>query len=126
MLQNRELPAVIAQWLGPEAAGNWALVVLVLIMFFFNTFGEELYWRGIIFPRQELVHGRWTWLVHGLMWNLFHLPIYPWYIVAGLPVTLTISWVAQKTGNTWTAIILHALGNVFMYSLIISVVARGV
>ncbi len=57
------------------------------------------------------------------MWNLFHLPLYPWYLLAGLPLTLTISFVAQKTGNTWATILLHSFGNLVMYGMIIATLA---
>lgn len=121
-LQNQNLPAALNAWLGPDAAGNWKLVVLILILFFFNNFGEELFWRGIIFPRQELVHGRHTWLIHGLLWNLFHLPLYPWYAIYGLPLTFTISFIAQKTGNTWMTILVHSLSNLTLTLMVIGVV----
>lgn len=122
MLQNQEIPAVTAAWMGAEAVGNYGYAALVLLLFFFNSVGEELYWRGVVFPRQELIYGRWTWLVHGLLWNLFHLPIYPWYLIFGLVPTLTISWVAQKTGNTWMVIGLHLMMNLFMTMLMLGVV----
>lgn len=120
-LQNEALPGALAAWAGPEAVGNWGYALLAVLLFFFNNVGEELYWRGVIFPRQEQVHGRTTWLVHGLMWNLFHVPVYPWYAVAGLGITLVISFVAQKTQNTTAALLLHALANVFITFLIIPV-----
>lgn len=120
-LQNEALPGALAAWAGPQAVGNWGYAALAALLFFFNNVGEELYWRGLLFPRQEKVHGRYTWLVHGLMWNLFHVPVYPWYIVAGLAPTLVISFVAQKTQNTTAALLLHALANVFITSLIIPV-----
>jgi hypothetical protein len=46
-----------------------------LPFFFFNIFGEELWWRGYIQPRQELLTKRYTWLVHGALWSLFHIGI---------------------------------------------------
>jgi membrane protease YdiL (CAAX protease family) len=119
LMRNETLPATIITWMGPEAIGNWGWVVLVLMLFFFNTFGEELYWRGVLLPRQELVHGRFTWLIHGIFWNLFHLPLYPWYFVYGLSITLTISFVAQKTGNTWAPILLHGLANLMLYTFML-------
>lgn len=122
-LQTTTWTAVTVSWMGAEAVGNWGYAVLVILLFFFNILGEELYWRGFILPRQERVHGRHTWLVHGLMWNLFHLPFYPWYLLYGLPITLAVSFVAQKTGNTWTAILLHGLANLTVYALMIGVIA---
>jgi membrane protease YdiL (CAAX protease family) len=45
------------------------------IFFFFNIFGEEFLWRGYIQPRQELLNRNWTWLVHGILWAFWHLPM---------------------------------------------------
>lgn len=126
LLQSAQWPVVVTAWMGSAAVGNWGYAVLALLLFFFNIFGEELYWRGVLLPRQELVHGRTTWLVHGLMWNLFHLPFYPWYLLYGLPITLAVSFVAQKTGNTWTAILLHGVANLTAYALLIGVVSGAV
>lgn len=121
-VQNADLPAAMATWMGPQAIGNWGYALLAVLLFFFNQVGEELYWRGVLLPRQALVHGRYTWLVHGLMWNLFHLPFYPWYLLYGLPLTLALSFVVQKTGNTWTGVLLHALANLTMLLLMLNVV----
>ena len=125
-LQNQELPAAVGAWIGPESLGHWLPIFGILLLFFFNIFGEELYWRGTLFPRQALVHGSRTWLVHGLLWNLFHLPLYPWYLIFGLPITLILSYVAQRTDNTWVPILLHSLGNLPLTLLVIGVVTGGV
>jgi len=125
-LQNENLPLVATAWMGPQAPGNWGWALLALIVFFFNIMGEELFFRGYLLPRQELVHGRYTWLVQGLMWNLLHLPIYPWYLIYGLSLTLVIPFVAQRTQNTWTAVILHALANIPATLLMIGLTLQGV
>jgi len=92
--------------LGPNARGNWWLVIFSVILLAFNIFGEEFWWRGVILPRQELVHGKNTWLVHGTMWALFHAFKY-WSWLGLLPVTLALSYVAQRQKNTWPGIITH-------------------
>jgi len=94
--------------------GNGVMVLPVFVLFFFNIFGEELYWRGILLPQQELVHG--------VMWHLFHLMIFPWYLIFGLPIALAISFVAQRTGNTWMAILLHGQANFTLYGLMVGVI----
>ncbi len=94
-------------YIGAPLHGNWGVAALVLIMFFFNIFGEELWWRGYILPRQELVHGRLTWLVNGLLWLFWHAVFYPWQIVALLPICLILPYIAQRRQNTWVAIIIH-------------------
>ena len=96
--------------LGPNVKGNWWLVVVTLILLTFNIVGEEFWWRGVILPRQELVHGKNTWLVHGTMWALFHAFKY-WSWLGLLPVTLGLSFVAQRRRNTWPGIITHFVIN---------------
>jgi membrane protease YdiL (CAAX protease family) len=123
--QNEALPSLLKEWLGGNPQRQWHIIILYAILFFFNQFGEELWWRGIIFPRQQLVHGKWTWLVHGLLWNIFHLPFYPWYLFYGLPVTLGMAFIAQKTENTWMTLLLHSLSNATFFILIISTVLGG-
>lgn len=101
---------VVMNALGPNVKGNWGLVVLTLILLFFNIIGEEFWWRGLILPRQELTHGRNTWLIHGTLWALFHAFKY-WSVIGLLPVCLTLSYVAQRRQNTWPGMITHFIVN---------------
>jgi membrane protease YdiL (CAAX protease family) len=79
---------------------------LTLLNLTINILGEELWWRGFILPRQELVHGRLTWLLHGILWALFHL--YKWWSVPAMFVTcLVIPFIAQRVKNTWPGIFIH-------------------
>ena len=100
-------------YIGVPLKGNWGVAVLVLVMFFFNIFGEELWWRGYILPRQEKAHGRWAWVVNGVLWLLWHVAFYPWQIFALLPICLAVPFVAQRRQNTWAAIVIHMQNGVF-------------
>lgn len=91
-------------------SGNWGILLLYLVLLIFNIVGEEFWWRGYILPRQEVALGRWAWLVHGLFWWGFHAFKW-WDLLPILPVTLLISYVAQRTRNTMPGIISHALFN---------------
>jgi len=71
-----------------------------------NVMAEELLWRGFILPRQELTHGRWTWLIHGAQWTLFHL-FKPWEFLMLLPGCLAYALLAQWSKNIWPGIIVH-------------------
>lgn len=89
---------------GPTPAG-WMAVNL-----FFNIVGEELWWRGYILPRQELAHGKLTWLIHGTLWACFHM--YKWFAVPFMLITCQIiPFVAQRTKSTWPGIINHLIIN---------------
>lgn len=102
---------------GFDLEGRWDVLVLMTVgMLVFNIFGEELWWRGIILPRQELAFGRWAWLVNGVLWDLFHFFYHTSLgsVVAYLPLTVPLAWVAQRTRSTWPGIIAHFVGNILL------------
>ena len=86
----------------------WILYVWPLF-FFFNIFGEEFLWRGYIQPRQELLTKNWTWLVHGLCWAFWHLPMGFDLIFAATPIFFILPAVVQIRQNTTIAIIVHTV-----------------
>ena len=107
-------PAVLNRVLGDSTSfvgfplsGNAWLLGVYFSYYFFNVVGEELWWRGYIFPRQELVHGSYTWIIHGLLWAGFHL-FTPYNALMVLPGALWMSWIVQKQKNTWIFLIAHA------------------
>jgi len=111
--------AATKQLAGGSLQGQWDLVALYLVMFFFNIVGEELWWRGYILPRQELAFGRMTWLLHGLLWTGFH--VYKWWDMIGLlPVCLILSFTAQKTRDNWPVLIAHGLTNGMVLVLLVA------
>ncbi len=114
--------AVFTDFVGASLVDNWGVFILYAIALFFNIFGEELWWRGLILPRQELAHGRGTWVIHGLLWLLFHVPFYPWSAVSLLPICLTIAYVSQRRRNTTPAIIMHWLYNGLPLLLVLGMV----
>ncbi len=110
-------PAIVGEIMGDgttfagfATAGNWGLVFLFLFYYFFNILGEEFLWRGYLFPRQELQHGKYTWIVHGLLWTFFHL-FAPYNALMVLPGALFMSYVVQRTQNNTLFLISHAVMN---------------
>ena len=100
---------------GFDLKGRWDVwLFFVFGSLIFNIGGEELWWRGIILPRQELVFGCLAWLVNGLLWNLFHFFYHTnlGSVVAYLPMTVPLAYVAQRTRSTWPGIIAHFIGNI--------------
>lgn len=95
-----------------DADHMWLLYVWPLF-FFFNIFGEEFLWRGYIQPRQELLNGKWTWLVHGLFWAGWHIPMGWDLIVAAIPIFFILPGVVQIRQNTTIAIVVHAVFGAF-------------
>jgi membrane protease YdiL (CAAX protease family) len=113
--------ASVSDVLGQSVQGRWELFFLFAMVLVFNVIGEELWWRGIILPRQELSHGRWTWVVHGLLWTAFHA--FKWWDLVGLlPVCLVIAYVSQRTKNNWPALIAHGLFNGLVLFLVVAAV----
>ena len=110
---NKAVPGMaITHFMGVELRGAyWVMIVYFVFLTVFNILGEELWFRGYLLPRQELTWGKKAWVYHGILWCLFHTPIYPWTILYLLPTTLTVSYAAQRFQNTWASFIIHYLGN---------------
>lgn len=72
-----------------------------------NIMGEEIFWRGVLLPRQEKVFGRWTWLIHGTGWTLFHIAFGWNLLIILLPLLYIQSYVVQRRKNSWIGVILH-------------------
>jgi membrane protease YdiL (CAAX protease family) len=91
--------------------GELWLLIAWLPMYTFNILGEAFYWRGYIFPRQFLSFGKYTWLIHGLLWWLFHLPMGLNLMFTLIPIIFITTFVVQKTRSTWSDIIIHGAVN---------------
>lgn len=111
---------------GMDLRGRWDVFLwVVFALAVFNIGGEELWWRGVILPRQELAFGRWAWLVNGLLWDLFHFFYHAdlGNVVFYLGLTVPLAYVAQRTRNTWPGIVGHLIGNgAFPVAILIKVV----
>ena len=73
-----------------------------------NILGEEFIWRGIILPRMEAYIGKFAWLFNSFLWGIFHLAFGLGNLITLIPTLIIVPYIAQKTQNTWTAVILHA------------------
>lgn len=94
----------------PDLTAGVLTIWMHIIVLFFNIVGEEFWWRGYILPRQELAHGKITWLIHGTLWAFFHL--FKWWAVPFMLITCQIiPFVAQKTKNTWPGVVNHLVIN---------------
>jgi membrane protease YdiL (CAAX protease family) len=102
--------SIPSEYLGISLVGNWWILLLMVAVLSINIYGEEFLWRGYILPRQELVHGKWTWLIHGLLWASFH-SFWKWDVFAILPGALLLSYVATRLKNTTPGIIFHWVNN---------------
>ncbi len=94
----------------PDADIPLTNIPFMIVVLIFNIMSEEILWRGYILPRQELQHGKWAFLVNGILWAFFHL--FKWWAV---PLMLLRNWivplVAQRTKNTTPGIVMHFISN---------------
>ena len=90
----------------------WIIYVWPMF-FFFNIFGEEFLWRGYIQPRQELLNGKFTWLVHGILWACWHIPMGLDLIFSALPIFFILPAIVQVRKNTTISIVIHFVFGAF-------------
>lgn len=109
------------------------LLPTALKMLLIGGLTEELGWRGFALPtlrrqRSPLAAS----LVIGLVWGIWHLPIYSlpglgtplppgeltWFILSTVPLTIFFTALAERSGNSvWIAILFHAWTNTIFYEL---------
>jgi len=90
--------------------GNWLPFVAMTLTLVFNILGEELWWRGVVLPRQELAYPKSAWAIHGVLWAFFH--IFKWWDVLNLlPITLSLSFVCSRLKSTTPGIVIHSVTN---------------
>lgn len=102
----------------PFQGNERGLLLVWLVMFFFNIFGEELMWRGYILPRQEMDLGAKAWIFNALFWFIFHLAFGVQLLILLIPILIILPYAVQKTGNTMVGIWIHALMNGPMFVLV--------
>jgi membrane protease YdiL (CAAX protease family) len=109
-------------FMGMSITGLGWLSLVYLIGWLLNIFGEELWFRGYILPRQEVAFGNRAWVANGLMFTLNHI-WQPWNLLLILPGALVGAFVVQRRKNTWILIVSHGLANAI---LLIVIVLNGV
>jgi membrane protease YdiL (CAAX protease family) len=117
-----EQSILVDSFMGFPLKGQWWIAVVYLIALIFNIIGEEFWWRGYIFPRQELAFKKWTWLVHGTLGGLFHI-FWKWNLIILFPTCIAVSWVIYRRKNTWIGIITHiGLNSIPLISIILGII----
>jgi len=107
------------------------IIISFIVMFLINipvTFGEELGWRGFMYPIMDKLWGRnYALFISGGIWAIWHLPLIiggvymtgaaifyqvPMFIILVLSVSVIASWLRMKSGSVWPAILWHSVHNV--------------
>ena len=97
----------------PLSSKHMLILYIWPLFFFFNIFGEEFLWRGYIQPRQELLNKKWTWLVHGFLWSIFHIPMGMDLVLSAIPTFFILPGIVQIRKNTSISIIIHFVFGAF-------------
>ena len=116
----------VAEFLGVPFKGNWFIAGLWIPLSLVSMIGEEFLWRGYLLPRQELTHGKWAWLLNGLLWGyLFHVGM-KWQYLGMWPSMLLTAWIAQRLRITWASVAVHVGGNAILFWLFLLAGVLGV
>jgi len=91
----------------PLTKGRYWLLAIWLPYWILNILGEEFIWRGVMLPRQEIAFGKYTWLIHGSGWLIFHLAFGWQLLITLIPLIFIQSFIVQKTKNSWIGVIMH-------------------
>jgi len=92
--------------------------------------GEEIGWRGLLVPELTKTNGfTKTALISGIIWASWHMPLVflagynggtplaysaACFTVMIIAISFPFAWLRLKSGNLWTAALLHASHNLFI------------
>jgi membrane protease YdiL (CAAX protease family) len=131
------LGARLSGTVAPFALGAIPLPKLLIVFVFFalvdGPLGEEIGWRGFLLPK--LLEGRGpvaASLVVGVVWYLWHLPLYIatgrfemtatfllGYLIQNVAWSFLHTWFFRRSGeSTFIAVFLHTAGNYSVYLLV--------
>ena len=108
--------------MGMPLAGKWCVALVFFFGWLLNVFGEELWFRGYVLPRQELAMGAHAWIANGLMFGFNHI-WQPWNLLLIVPGALVGAFVVQRRRNTWILIVMHGAMNLVLVVLVMLNVA---
>jgi membrane protease YdiL (CAAX protease family) len=95
----------------PLTPDRYWILLLWFPYWLLNIMGEEILWRGVILPRQELVFKNNTWIIHGFFWGIFHIAFGWQLLLTFVPILFIQSYVVQRSKNSWTGVVIHAVIN---------------
>ena len=75
LLQSAEIQA--------QLVGAWDFLLLFVVLAFFNIFGEEFLFRGVLLPKMGGTFGKWDWVVNGVLMGAYHWH-QPWTIAGAI------------------------------------------
>ncbi|MDO8898607.1 MAG: CPBP family intramembrane metalloprotease [Bacteroidales bacterium] len=91
----------------PLTVGRYWLLLVWFPYWILNILGEEFLWRGVMLPRQEIAFGKYTWIIHGFGWGLFHVSFGWQLLITLIPLIFIQTYIVQRTKNSWVGVIMH-------------------
>lgn len=126
----------IAEKVAPGALGLVGVVVMSstsgIVTGLMFALGEEIGWRGLMVPLLVNARVPKPFLVSGLIWGLWHLPLVvfgdyatsslPWlsaalFVVATAADGVTMGWMRVTSVSLWPAVLMHASHNAFFQTV---------
>jgi len=95
----------------PLTPDRYWILLLWFPYWLLNIMGEEILWRGVILPRQEIVFRKWAWFYHGVLWGIFHIAFGWQLLLTLLPILFIQSYVVQRRKNSWIGVVIHGVIN---------------
>ena len=101
-----------------QLVGAWDFLLLFVALAFFNIFGEEFLFRGVMLPKMGGAFGKWDWVANGVLFSAYHWHE-PWGI---LPLIVgSVFWLAlppRLFRSTWMSIVVHGVQYVLFIPII--------
>jgi membrane protease YdiL (CAAX protease family) len=105
-----------------------------------RALGEELGWRGFLFPELNRMTSFTTAsLISGGVWALYHLPLILFsdyrssapivfqvvvFLISTIAHTFVNNWLRARSGSVWPAVVLHASHDIFFLNVYDPLMAR--
>jgi len=108
-----------------DPAEIYRVIPVFLLVLFFSVLGEEIGWRGFALPwLQERFNALTSSLILGLIWALWHLPLFwlpgdfhqqlslIWFLLQTVSITILYTWIYNAAkGSLFIILLLHAASN---------------
>ncbi len=113
---------------------SWSLLGWPLFGRLLRSMGEELGWRGFLYPalRQRMTFRK-SAILSGLIWAAWHYPAIAfgnynnggmlWFSLVTftlmvLGMTFVISWLREASGSVWPCVLFHAVNNLYIQQVL--------
>lgn len=144
-----EVAEMVGTGMGMADAPRWQVVAVYTLFLativylrsgLLSSLGEELGWRGFLFPELHRMTSFTTAsLISGVVWALYHLPLILFsdyhssapiaftvvvFFISTVAHTFVNNWLRVRSGSVWPAVLLHTSHNVFINNVYDPLMAR--